>query len=297
MRKRKIIILTILAAMLLGCIVIGVAGCGAGDRLFYWPNNLAYLPTDVFDRHQIEQFYFDSSDGTRLHGWFARAKTPQPRGTVIYYHGNAQNVSAHYAQVSWLTDEGFNILLFDYRGFGKSRGRPNRKGIHQDSVAAMNYALSRTDVDPHRLVAFGQSLGGACLVAALGEFDPLPVRAVAVESTFASYRGVGREKLAANPLLTPLAWLASCWLLSADHDPQDALEHIKGIPLLVIHGDADNIVPFSQGRQLYEKAAEPKHFEHVPGGAHCDAVGSLRFGTKYRRQLVDFFDAALAEGR
>ena len=292
-RKRKITRLIIAALILVVVLIVGIGGCGSGDRMFYWPNNLDYLPQEVISRDRIESVNFSSSDGTSLHGWFVPARGSETLGTVIYYHGNAQNMTGHYAFVSWLADEGYNLFLFDYRGFGQSQGSVSRKGIHQDSVAAMRYLAGRSDIDQSRVVAFGQSLGGACLIAALGEFDPIPVQAVAVECTFASYRGVARDKLATG-FLSPIAWLAAQWLVSGDHDPQDAVARISPVPLLVMHGDADEIVPFSQGRKLYDMAADPKHFEQVPGGRHCDAIGSMRFGDTYRRQLLNFFAAALS---
>ncbi len=292
--KRRVIGLIASILVPVAVLAVLVGGCGVGDSMFYWPNNLAYLPQETCQLHQIENVTFDSTDGTPLHGWFVPARTTEVQGTVIFYHGNAQNLTAHYALVSWLADEGYNLFLFDYRGFGQSEGTPTRKGLHQDSLAAMQYVLSREDVDPRRLVAFGQSLGGACLVAALGDMDQIPVLAVAVDSTFASYRGVATELMTREMAIAPVAWLLAQWLVTGDHDPKDAIADISPVPLLVMHGDADRVVPFNQGRKLFEAAAEPKTFEHVPGGTHCDAIGSLRFGDRYRRQLADFFAAALA---
>jgi hypothetical protein len=271
-----------------------ILGCGAGNRLFYWPNNLVYNQPGKFGV-KIEEVTFTSEDGTRLSGWFipaqaAAGKLIPARGTVIYFHGNAENLTAHYDFVAWLPAEGYNLFLFDYRGFGRSEGTCTREGTFLDSVAALKYVRSRADVDPKTLVAFGQSLGGACALSALGETDPQQVRGLAVESTFYSYQGLGQDKLAANPVGWLVSWPLSRWLVTDEHSPSHSLARISPLPLLVIHGDADQIVPYSQGQALFEHAGEPKQFIHVPGGQHVEAIGGYRFGDKYRTMLLKFFD-------
>jgi len=276
-------------------VVLAIAGCGSANRMFYWPNRQQYNDP-AREGVAYENVTFAAADGTRLHGWFIPAQPGPPRATIIYFHGNAQNLTAHYEFVSWLPREGYNVFLFDYRGFGRSEGEVTREGTFLDSVAALEYVRSRSDVDAGRLLAFGQSLGGACLLAALGETDPHQVRGLALESTFHSYQGVARAHLAANWYtwpLQPLAW----WLVTDEHCPSRSLQRLAGVPMLVMHGDADEIVPFSQGRTLYDRAPGPKRFVHVPGGTHCEGTGGYASADRdrYRRQLLDFFDECLVE--
>jgi hypothetical protein len=272
-------------------LIVGVVGCGQGDRLFYWPNNVAYSDPARCGVH-IEDVWFAASDSTRLHGWFIPAIGPA-RGTVLYYHGNARNMTDHYAYVSWLPDAGYNLFLFDYRGFGQSAGHPSRDGLALDSIAALKYIQTRPDVDKKSLVVFGQSLGGACALAALGEADPRQVRAVAVDSTFYSYRGVAEDALKRNWFTWLFSWPLATWGVTDDHSPSGTLARIAPTPLLVIHGDADQIVPFVQGQRLFDQAGQPKTFVRVPGGRHCDSV-DLRHGETYRKIILDFFDRAIA---
>ena len=136
--------------------------CGCVSRMFYYPDKQIYeTPSQPF-----EEIQFASADGTRLHGWWIPATIPV-KGTVVYLHGNAANITGHYCQIEWLPASGYNVFLFDYRGYGKSEGQPSRRGVYADCVAAMDYAAKRAD----RLFASGQSLGGANAMAVLGRND------------------------------------------------------------------------------------------------------------------------------
>jgi alpha-beta hydrolase superfamily lysophospholipase len=109
---------------------------------------------------------FTTADGVRLHGWFLPASAPR-QGSVLFLHGNAENISTHIASVAWLPDAGFDVLLFDYRGYGRSAGRPSLDGLQRDFDAALGTLLAMPEVDPQRVVVFGQSLGGALAITAL----------------------------------------------------------------------------------------------------------------------------------
>jgi uncharacterized protein len=293
-RNRSGKIRMIVAGVLL--VVMGIAGCGAGNRLFYWPNDILY---NSVVRHGVvpEDVWFTSADGTKLHGWYIASRTSPVRGTVIHFHGNAQNLTAHYAAVSWLPDEGYNTFLFDYRGFGHSEGTATREGTFQDSVAALEYIAGRADQQNVPLVAFGQSLGGALCLASLGESGLHGVRGIAVESTFYSYQQVGQAHLNRMWWTWAVQWPLSRWLLTDDHSPSHSLAKLTGTPLLVIHGDNDDVVMFSEGRKLFDRAGEPKEFVHVPGGTHAAAIASRspKDKRRYRAKLLAFYARCLEE--
>ncbi|UCG33952.1 MAG: alpha/beta hydrolase, partial [Phycisphaerales bacterium] len=132
------------------------------DRLFYYPTVKTYESPESSGL-AAEPVYFQSADRVRLHGLFFPA-AESPRGTVLHFHGNAGNVTGHWPFIAWLPPAGWNVLCFDYRGFGCSQGRISQRGSVLDVHAALDYVLSRPDVDPARVVAFGQSLGGAVAV-------------------------------------------------------------------------------------------------------------------------------------
>jgi len=272
-----------LVLLLLFCGVSYMVGC---NRLFYYPTSREYRAPSDLDV-PVEEVRFRSEDGTELHGWLLKPGEDRAAvGTVVHFHGNARNLTAHVGLVDWLAGRGFNVFLFDYRGYGKSDGSPKRSGVIADSKAALTYIRGREDIDSDRLLVLGQSLGGACALAALGEGSTEGVRAVAIDSSFLSYRNVANSVLGGTFLTKPLVWLT----VTSDHDPEDSLAELEGIPLLFIHGDADGLVRISNGLELFEAAPEPKRFLKVPGARHLHAIEG-----ETKDQLVKFFSEALKD--
>jgi fermentation-respiration switch protein FrsA (DUF1100 family) len=256
---RRLLILTVwMAAVLAGC-----------NGMFFFPYRAQVLSPDELDL-KYEDLYFPARDGTRLHAWFLPAE-PRAQGTILFLHGNAENISTHIMSVRWLPAQGFNVFLPDYRGYGASAGEPTVAGVQDDVDSALRTLLSRPDVNPDRIVVFGQSLGGAIAIYNIAH-SPYRrhIRGLAVESAFASYRGIAREKLAAFWLTWPLHYPLS-WLVSDRYSPARAVAGIGPIPLLIIQGDRDSIVPVGHGRRLFELAREPKQLWIVPGGGHIQA--------------------------
>jgi len=274
-----------IAAAVVFCIgfLLHLGGCA--NKAFYYPDKIVYgSPAQAGISY--EPVTFKSADGKKLAGWFMRAKgvadSRQARGTVIHFHGNAQNMTSHWQFAGWLTSRGFNVFVFDYRGYGASDGSPSPAGCFQDSNAAIDYVRSRPDVNPARLLVFGQSLGGNNAIAAVGAGNRSGVCALAVESTFFSYSSVAGEKV------------FGAGLLMRDHySAKNYIAAISPIPLLIIHGTADQVVPYSHAVRLFDAAREPKQLLTVNGGGHIEAM-TLGDST-YRDALVKFFEGALAK--
>ncbi|QHI70052.1 alpha/beta hydrolase [Tichowtungia aerotolerans] len=265
--------------MLLIIIFILTATALAGlDHVFYYPDHREYT-TPTADGYKFEEVQFPSKDGTKLFGWFIPARD-NALGTVIHFHGNAQNMSAHYSFVSWLPANGFNLFVFDYRGYGKSEGRISRRGVYEDSVAAIEYIKTRTDIDQNKIILFGQSIGGvnALSVAGNNRFDG--VVGVAADSAFSSYKGVAMDH---TTLLKPLAAL----LISNKFSPKKSVQNISPVPLLLIHGTADKVVPYRHAEVLLKKAGEPKELWTVPNGKHTEALGA--YFTEFAPKLLTQF--------
>lgn len=262
----------------------------ACTQLFFQPNRIQVLTPDRLGlAYQVVRF--KTADGLELYGWFLPAKG-RAVGTVLHLHGNAENISTHVANVAWLPARGFNVFVFDYRGYGASQGQPTLDGAQLDINAAMKTLLERTDVEKDRIVFYGQSLGGALAVYNVAHSPYRDhIRALLIESTFADYVAIAREELADHWITWPLQWVPS---LTVDdrYSPLLAVRMISPIPLLIIQGDDDAIVPVSDAVQLYDAALEPKQLWIVPGAGHIQA---MRQETE-RDRLVAYLRKVLAAG-
>jgi fermentation-respiration switch protein FrsA (DUF1100 family) len=262
---------------------------GCVERLFYYPNDRIY-DTPASCGLSYDEVEFESADGTKLTGWFVPAVGNEV-GTVVHFHGNAQNMTAHFSFVSWLPPRGFNLFMFDYRGYGSSEGRPEREGIYEDCIAALAHVKNRLDVDPERVVILGQSLGGAHAVAVMQEEIARGVRAVAVDSSFYSYRLIVKDKISRIPVMSALRRPLSRLIIDDRLSPHLVVGRISPVPVLIIHGTGDRVVPYHHGKMLYDAAAQPKEFVTVEGGTHTEAF--VRPESTFRDILVRFYLSAL----
>ena len=263
-----------------------VAGCSTS---FFQPSTALFHTPGQFGL-DYEPVEIRAADGTELFAWFLPARG-KPRATVLYLHGNAENISTQFANVAWMPARGFNVLALDYRGYGGSQGSPSFAGVQLDIDAAMRALLARPDVDPDRIIVFGQSLGAALAVHYVAH-SPYrsSVRAVVLDSPFSDYRGIVREKLAGFFLTWPFQWIARI-TVENDYSPSASVEAIAPIPVLFIHGDDDLVVPPHHSQRLYERAREPKELWVLPDIGHIQAVRNR----EVRERLAHFLERHSAE--
>jgi len=213
-----------------------------------------------------------TADGEQLHGWFLPHR--EARATVLFFHGNAGNISHRLESLEIFHQLELNSLIIDYRGYGQSSGRPSESGLYEDARSAYRHLVEDKGVPPQRIIAFGRSLGAA--VAARLAADK-PVGALWLESGFTSIPDIGAELYPFLPVR----------LLSRyRYDTQKALASVEA-PVLVIHSTEDETIPFSHGRALYRAAPEPKAFVQIRGG-HND--GFMRSRDIYLAGLKAFLD-------
>lgn len=240
-------------------------------------NALLYLPSRSIERTPASaglthrDLELTTDDGERLHGWWIERRAAA-LGHVLLCHGNAGNVGDRILHADVLTAAGFDVLLFDYRGYGSSSGTPDERGTYRDARAALNGLLRQPDVDPARVVYLGESLGGAvALELALAH----PPASLVLLSAFTSVREMARVHYGLIP--TPLV-----------PDAYPSLRLIANLqaPLLVIHGEDDMIVPVEQGRALFEAAPTPKRLRVMRGVGHNDIVSLA--GTLIAEELASW---------
>ncbi len=276
---------------LFGCLLISLLPAlaaaegsrNSGNSLFYFPTRDE--PTTPAAWHlDYESVTFPSTGDTTLHGWFipAKGKSAQPaKATIVFSHGNAGSMGYHLGFCAWLAAARYNVLIYDYRGFGKSTGTVERRGMIDDVKSAFHYAQTRKDVDSSRLISFGHSLGGAQSVTALAESPVKGLRAIVIDGAFASYQAMAR--IVAGQLGESI--------VSDELAPKDFIGRLTPVPLLVIHGTLDEVVPISQGRQLFENAGEPKTFFEVKLGHHGSSLSDNKGA--YREKMLTWLDQTL----
>jgi uncharacterized protein len=257
-------------------------------QLFFQPHSFLI---DTPDRHgikyQIENF--QAADGTPLNAWFLPAQDEngnegKEKVTVLFLHGNAENISSHFRNIAWMPAAGFNVLALDYRGYGASGGAPSLAGMQLDIDASMRHLLAHKGVDTNRIVILGQSLGGTLAIyyAAHSAYR-VNIRAVVIDSAFFDYRQIAKEKLALSYITWPFQWLP--WLTVNDnYSPADSVAAVSPIPLLLIQGDHDAVVPLHNSLQLYDRAKEPKERWVVPGAGHIQSLEN----EDTRKRLIEY---------
>ena len=241
------------------------------NRTVYYPMK---YPRGFWDLKQVigaEDVWLRTSDGVRLHGWWINP--PGARILTIFFHGNAGNLTHRANHIREITAAGSVFLIIDYRGYGRSGGWPREEGLYTDADAAYRYALER-GWQPQQIVAHGESLGTAVAV-------DLAARqrcgGVVLEAPFTSARDVAARVL---PLVGPL--------LTSGYDSRRKIPGIRA-PLLIIHGNRDEVIDFGLGRKLFEAAREPKAFWTVSGAGHNDLLEAA--GPAYTERLRGFYES------
>lgn len=259
-------ILVLLAA---GYLLLVLLMYALQSQLIYHPQKqLIYTPDDVGLAY--EDVTFATDDDIALHGWFVPAENSEV--TVLYFHGNAGNISGRLQTVQLLNQLGLNVFIFDYRGYGKSEGSPTEQGTYQDAMAAWDYLTSKRNMEAENVIVMGRSLGGSVASWLAARKNPA---AAIIESTFTSAADLGAD-------LYP--WLPVCWMLQYEYNTLQNIKEIRA-PLFMAHSINDEVVPYHHGEELFEAANEPKKFVELRGS---HGSGFWETGDKYNRALKAF---------
>ena len=260
---------------------------GLADGAFYHPTHIEH-DHPANDGLRFDEMWIPVGGGGRLYAWFFPAADAV--GTVVHCHGNAGNISAHYKFVGWLPAAGWNVLCFDYRGFGQSTGKVTRRGTIEDVHAAIEFTRSLDGVDPDRVCVIGQSLGGTVAITALAT-DHHGIRGLCIDGAFSSYRTEARFVASRTWYLWGASRILARYLVSDDDSPIDCVDRLPAIRKLFVCGDRDRTVDYRQTVDLYEKASDPKRLWVIPGSDHTEVLsGEIADG---RTEVVAFLDGCV----
>ncbi|WP_348225675.1 alpha/beta hydrolase [Nitrosomonas sp. Is79A3] len=244
------------------------------SRLVYFPEKPLSLTPEAIGL-DYTSVNITTRDGETLHGWWM--SVPNAKGTVLFFHGNAGNISHRINYLAMFKRLGYNTLLFDYRGYGQSSGVPSESGTYLDAQAAWRYLTEIRGIAPAQIGLFGESLGGA--VAAWLAIQEKP-GLLTLASTFTSVPDLAAE-------LYP--FLPVRWLSRFDYDTRKSLQSVT-CPVFIAHSPQDEIIPFEHGQQLFQAAPEPKQFLTLEGGHN---IGFIFMQPAWIKSLGAFLDENL----
>jgi fermentation-respiration switch protein FrsA (DUF1100 family) len=242
------------------------------SRLLYFPQR-EIVATPAAVGLAYEDVRLRTSDGVEIAGWWVPGDSLR---AVLFFHGNAGNISGRLPTLRLFHELGFGTLIIDYRGYGNSGGRPTEQGTYRDAEAAWRWLTETQGFPPERIAVFGRSLGGAVAAWLADQHTP---GALIVESSFTSVPALAAE-------LYP--WLPARLLSRFRYATESVLPRVDA-PVLVVHGRGDEIIPFRHGERLYAAAREPKAFLEIPGG-HNDWGNPA---AEYREAIGAFLDLYL----
>lgn len=273
-------IATLIAAAISFYVLLGVMLFFMQERMVFLARlpgrQLEATPRDAgFDHVDVN---FETADGLSLHGWYVYAH--KPRGTVLFLHGNAGNISHRLDSIAIFHELGLDTFIIDYRGYGQSEGKPSEEGTYRDAEAAWQYLVTQRGEDPARIIMFGRSIGGG-----VGAWLATRHKAAAliIESSFTS----AVEMVAHLYPFMPVRLISRLRYPVADY-----VARVE-CPVLIVHSRDDEIIPFAMGRALYEAAPAPKAFIELAGDHNN---GFLLSRDRYREGLAKFVADHLEDG-
>lgn len=288
---RKLISKKQISLFVHACMAVLLVGC---TNLLYAPDSHLYVdPDKLTPKPEEVKFTAESSNGVNeLGGWYFRSQS-KPKAVIVYFHGNGQNRSAHFAGLYWIVKEGYDLFIFDYPGYGDVGGKASPENTVAAGKAALLYVRDQMPSTP--LIVYGQSLGGAVAMRTMielkGQIEP---KLFVADSTFLSYRSAARKVLSNHWLtwlLQPVGWL----VMNDDYAPVDRVKEISPIPMLVIHSKHDHVIDFSLGEEVFARAAEPKEFWQLESGRHIETFSSadMIYALKTRKRFLAKLDQVL----
>jgi len=247
------------------------------SRVMYHPSaEIEETPADW--SMDFQDVWLTTVDGVKIHGWYVPSQINPRRGAMLFLHGNGGNISRRCPSLDLYSRMGLDVLILDYRGYGRSEGKPTEAGTYQDAQAGWAELTGPRNIPPEQIVIFGRSMGGAVATWLATQHTPA---GLIVESSFTSAPDMARALL---PLLPR-------WLCRFRYNSIGRIGQIA-CPVLIVHSSEDDLVPFEQGRALYEAAPQPKTFVEIHGGHNEGFLESIDI---YRPAIETFLHGVLGD--
>jgi fermentation-respiration switch protein FrsA (DUF1100 family) len=263
-------------------ILIGLQLSGCTGLLFFPQKQWVRTPAQL--GIEYEDVTLTSADGTQLSAWWLEAYG-EVKGTIVFYHGNAENISTHLGSVYWLPEKGYQVLMLDYRGYGHSQGKPGLPEIFDDIATALEWTLADPRTGDTPVFMLSQSLGASMSGYVVATRPDLRegLTGVVLDAAFASYPQITRVVASRHWLTWAFQYPAS-WTMPRKYNLIDYVGQISPTPLLIIHGTQDAVIPFSNGEELFAAAKDPKNFLRYDG-PHIASFKDLEL----REMMLSFF--------
>lgn len=227
-------------------------------NIYYSPERMGFSKKDI---------YMKTSDGTTITGWNILPKSNSNNTVVLQLHGNGENQSSHFLSLVWMVNYGYELVTYDYRGYGSSTGKPDQSLIHKDTIDFISLVHRDCVQNNKKLILYGQSLGGAIALRVIPDLkDKSKLVLVIVEGSFFSYRKVARSILK-NLIFEPFPFLLS-YFIPNYYSPEETIDKISPLPVLVIHELEDPVVPFENGKEVFKNLESPKQFWEIRSSGH-----------------------------
>lgn len=274
MRKVGISLMSILISIVVGyTLLLGAMYFFQNKLLFLPSSNLIVTPAQA--GLPAEDAWIDTKDGEQLHGWFF--PNEQAEYVVVMSHGNAGNISNRIDIAKLLSGIGVSVLLYDYRGYGRSSGKPSEEGVYTDVESVVNYLETERGFSEHQMIMYGRSMGGAVASYAATKFD---VSGLVLDSAFKNLKA----------MVSDLYPFVPASLAKYEFPTEKYLKEISNIPVMIMHSPNDSIVDFSHGKHLYGIAKEPKRFVELRGGHNENFHASTDIHSREWREFLQRID-------
>ena len=267
--------------ILLSCILI-ISGC---THYIFYPMKEHVLTPDAIGI-MYEDIFVETRDGLRLHGW-RLFSGDEAEGTVLFFHGNAENISTHFVNVYWLVAHGYDVYIFDYRGYGQSQGEAELDPIIDDMELLIGHVLAELPED-QKLIVMGQSLGASLSIYSVAHSQYRDrIAAMVSVAAFSDYHDIAQDALSSSWLFWLFQWPLSKTISNA-YSPVESVDEVAPVPMFIMHSDEDEIIDYYHAEVLYEAALEPKQLITLDGGHNATFNQDSN-----RQKLLDVLNAII----